>query len=59
MDNVPKYTRKRRDSTGNKVQLDLDDIINIVAFLDERQVLDKLSTFVSTNLDRMPSSRLA
>ena len=57
-----KVPRRRRDSTGKpgvKSSADIDDILAIFTFLDEKKLLDNIAVFVSTNPDLMPSSRLA
>src|ERR1044072_158229 len=55
--NFPKISRRRRDSNGKPV-LDIDDILTALTFLDGNNLLKKLTTFVATNPDKMPSPRL-
>ena len=62
MEKEIKVPRRRRDSTskpGVKASSDIDDILSIFTFLDEKKLLDNIAVFVSTNPDLMPSSRLA
>ena len=54
LDKFPKFSRKRRDSTGNKTALDIDDMLNALTFLDENKAINKLPTFTATSPDRMP-----
>ena len=53
----PKVARRRRDSSGRGTP-DVDDMCSVLFSLDERQLLDQLSIFASSNPDNMPSVRL-
>lgn len=56
-DNIPKVSRRRRESVG-KLSLDIDDLFVLISFCDENGHMDKLPLFVSDNPDKMPSARL-
>jgi len=61
IDGLPKTSRKRRDSKENqdvKIHHDIDDIIALVGFLDEKKLLDSLPIFFAANTDMIPSVML-
>jgi hypothetical protein len=57
VDNFPRITRHRRDS-ASKYANELDDMLTALTFMDEQLCLGKLSVFVASSPDRMPSVRL-
>ena len=57
LNNFPKISRRRRESVSKAVH-DIEDLFTAITFLDENQVIGKLSTFVATSPDKMPSVRL-
>jgi hypothetical protein len=56
--NPPRITRSHRDSMASG-SMDLDDIVSIITYLDENQLLKSIPAFVSSSPDNMPSVRLA
>jgi len=61
IDGLPKTSRKRRDSRENqdvKIHHDIDDIIALVTFLDEKKLLDSLLIFVAADPDMIPFVKL-
>jgi len=56
--NIPKIARRRRDSTGNKPALDIEDLFTLLAFWDENGYSSQLPLFVATHPDKMPSVRI-
>jgi len=48
--------RRRKDSV-NRIDCEVDDIINVIAILDEAKLIDRLPIFVSVEPDRMPTIR--
>lgn len=57
LDDSVKVGRRRRFSNGRGMA-DLEDVINTLTTLDEKQLLDKLSIYASTDPDRMPYAGL-
>jgi len=61
VDGGPKITRKRRDSKENpeaKIRGDIDDLILLVTFADEINVMERLPIYVAADPDLVPSMRL-
>ena len=62
IENLPKSIgRKRRDSKYRpelKINLDVDDLMNLMIFIDENKHHDKLPVFVTADLDLIPSPRM-
>ena len=56
--NIPKIARRRRDSTGNKSALDIEDLFTLLVFCDENRYSSQLPLFVATHSDKMPSVRI-
>jgi len=52
LDGAPRCVQRRKDE--KKTNLDTDDLLGLVAFLDERGTLDSLPKFVAANLERIP-----
>lgn len=57
IEKLAKLPRRRKDSI-NRVTQEIDDIINIIATVDEAKYLFRLPLFVSQDPDRMPSIKL-
>jgi hypothetical protein len=59
---LPKLvSRRRRDSKEAmdvKIRLDIDDLVSLMVFVDEGQLLDQLPIFVAADPDLIPSSRM-
>jgi len=56
---TPKLPKRRHLSNGRPLGLpNLEDILTLLTFLDERQLLARLSLFVSSDPDRLPCIRL-
>lgn len=57
-----KLPRKRRDSANKnnaaKTATDLDDIVDLLIYLDEQKFLDKLPIYVCGDPDKIPSIKL-
>lgn len=58
IENFPKSIRRRRQDSQCKLSVEFDDILAILAYLDEQRYLDKLPIFVADSPDNMPSSKL-
>ena len=61
-ENLPKsIVRKRRDSKNRpelKINLDIDDLMSMMIFIDENEHRDKLPIFVTADPDLIPSPRM-
>jgi hypothetical protein len=57
LEKCPKPPRRRKDSV-NRIQAEIDDILNIIATVDEAGALTRLPLFVSADPDKMPSVKL-
>ena len=61
VDGCHSIVRKRRNSKENpemKIRGDMDDIILLMTFTDEKSVMDRLPIYVAADPDLIPSSRL-
>jgi hypothetical protein len=54
----PNRRKDSRENVGNKLRQDVEDIFNVLQFLDERKHLDKLPLFVAADPDLLPSTKL-
>jgi len=62
LDNWTEPAKRRKDSresVGNKIKLDAEDILDILTFLEENNAIDKLPLFVALDPDLIPSPALA
>lgn len=57
IDNLVKLPRRRKDSV-NRMTSEVDDILNLIASIDESKFLHRLPLFVSADPDKMPSIKL-
>ena len=60
LDSAQKLLRRRRDSKEHpdaKTRHDIDDVMAVIAHLDEQKTIDQLPTFVTSDPDLLPSSR--
>src|SRR5580698_10194276 len=51
LDKWHKPARRRKDSI-NRVNLEIDDLLNVISVVDNNKILDKLPVFVSSDLDK-------
>jgi len=53
-------TKRRKDSTGSgadtRLKSEIDDIISVLTYIDEKNLADRLPHFVAANPDMIPSS---
>ena len=42
----------------NRSRLEIEDMFSLITVLDEQGLIDKLPSYATTDLDRVPSSRL-
>ena len=56
LDKWPKPARRKQ--SDSKFKIELDDIVNVLEYLDENLLLDKLPCFVALNVDNLPSNRI-
>ena len=56
--NILKVARRRRDSTGSKPALDIDNLLTLLVFCDENGYSSQLPLFAASSPDRMPSSHI-
>ena len=52
LDGAPRCVNRRKDDKKSK--LDTDDLLGLVAFIDEQGALDSMPKFVAANLERVP-----
>jgi hypothetical protein len=57
LDKWHKPARRRKDSI-NRVNLEIDDLLNVISVVDNNKILDKLPVFVSSDPDKMPTIKL-
>jgi len=61
---IPNWTKpptRRKDSKenpGNKLRIDVDNIISMIIAVDENKLMNKLPTFVAADPDLLPSAKL-
>jgi len=57
-----KPSRRRKDSvdkTGSKLKMEIDDILQLLVYIDDQNLYGKLPTFVKANPDNLPTAKLS
>src|ERR1051325_5959688 len=55
---IARKPRDSKESPDAKIGLDIDDIIALIIFLDEKKILDQMPVFVAADPDMIPSLRI-
>ena len=58
VDNIPKHKARRNSDVRVRTVKEIDDIIEAVSLLDEKNLLEKLPRYVIDNTDSIPTMRL-